>query len=247
MTDTVASGPGPANEEPAAQRREGVAGWFTAHVHQLALGVAFLFLGGVGGYYLGTRTDAVPAAGSADVGFLHDMIAHHEQALQLSNDELLRGSDETAKTFAREILLFQSYEIGLMERQLRLWGHERGTREHAMGWMGGPAVPVDAMPGLASEDEMDALADASGAHADALFIALMRDHHAGGVHMAEVAAARAEDPFVRELAGRMARNQRLEIGEMAAARDRAGLPADPSGFRPDPIPSQAIEGHRGHD
>jgi uncharacterized protein (DUF305 family) len=244
MTDTAASGHAPVNGDGDAS----APGWLSAHLGQLALGVAFVFLAGAGGHYLGTRRDAPPAAKSADVGFLQDMIAHHEQALQLSNDELLRGRDETAKTFAREILLFQSYDIGLMERQLQLWGYERGTQERAMGWMGRPAVPVDAMPGLASEDELDALADASGAHADALFIALMRDHHAGGVHMAEAAAARAEDPFVRELAGRMARNQRLEIREMAAARDRAGLPAHPPGFRPDAIPSpDARGGHGDHE
>lgn len=53
-----------------------------------------------------------------------------------------------------------------------------------------------------------------------LFFALMRDHHLGGMAMAEHAAATASDPWVRELAARMARNQRAEIAEMDGVRDR---------------------------
>lgn len=217
--------------------------WVVAHLHQVALAVAVVFLAGVVGYYLGSHETAAPDADSVDIGFLHDMIAHHEQALMLSNDELINGQDATTKTFAREVMRFQSYEIGLMERQLEKWGEQRGTRDRAMGWMGGPSIPVDDMPGLASEAELEALAEAKGAGADALFIALMRDHHAGGVHMAAFAADRAEDPFVRELAARMARNQRIEINEMAGARDRAGLSANPPGFVADAIPSGEAREH----
>jgi uncharacterized protein (DUF305 family) len=212
--------------------------------HHVALAIAVLFLAVASGYYLGVREAAPPGDGSIDVGFLEDMIAHHEQALQLSNAELLNGVDPTAKTFAGEIVLFQSYEIGLMERQLNEWGYERGAHEVAMRWMGGDGLPVEAMPGLASHAELDALADASGPQADSLFIALMRDHHAGGVHMAAYAAEHARSPFVRDLAARMARNQRIEINEMAAARDRAGLPANPPGFQADAIAPPAV--HQGH-
>jgi uncharacterized protein (DUF305 family) len=51
----------------------------------------------------------------------------------------------------------------------------------------------------------------------------MRAHHEGGVEMASVAADRAEDPFVRTLAARMARNQRIEITEYDRVRQRLGL------------------------
>lgn len=213
---------------------------------QIALAAAVLFLAVAAGYFLGSRAARPPTADSVEVGFLNDMIAHHEQAIQLANDELTRGAEPTIKTFAREIVLFQSYEIGVMERQLEQWGYSRGRQDVAMAWMG-KGVDVDEMPGLATSAEVDALASASGRDTDALFVALMRDHHAGGVHMASAAAERARDRFVRELAERMARNQRAEITELARARDRAGLTPNPAGFGADAIPLAAPNGHGRHD
>ena len=209
----------------------------------IAAALALLLFAGAAGFALGSRPSA-PGPGSADVGFLYDMIAHHEQALTLANAELVAGSNNQAKAFAREILLFQSYEIGLMERQLAIWGYDRlEPPEKAMAWMGHP-VEADAMPGMASPAELAALSDATGAQIDALFIALMQDHHRGGVHMAEAAAAEADSPFVENLAKRMARNQQLEIREMEIAREQAGLPADPPGYDRDPPSAFRRDGPR---
>lgn len=82
-------------------------------------------------------------------------------------------------------------------------------------------------PGMAMPAELDAQRSARGRQADALFIERMIEHHAGAVHMAAYAEDRAEDEQVRELATRIARNQRQEISELEAARTRAGLP-DPA-------------------
>jgi len=193
---------------------------------------ALLFLAASVGYAVGNRGESAPGRGSADVGFLYDMLAHHEQAVSLSHQELVNGSEPRIEAFAREILFFQGYEIGLMTQQLRSWGHRRDQPpEQAMAWMG-HAMPVDEMPGMASEEEQDALADARGRDADALFLALMIDHHAGGVTMAKEAARRAGTGFVRDLAERIARQQQVEINEMAMERDRLGLSASPPGFTP---------------
>ena len=186
----------------------------------VALVAALLFLAGAVGFGLRSVVDAPPGASSVDVEFLQDMIRHHEQAQELSNIELQVGAEEAATTFAREILLFQSYEIGLMERQLDHWGHPRESGR------------VHTMPGMASDEELDTLADATGRDADALFMALMRDHHLGGVQMAAYASTHADDGFVRALAKRMADNQRLEIKEMELAQRNAGFPPNPPGYDP---------------
>lgn len=211
-----------------------------------ALAVVFAFLGGAVVFFVGERSDRPPGEGSVDVGFLQDMIHHHQQAVVLSMGQIDAGSAGGAGIFAREIVYFQSYEIGLMDRQLRAWGFSIDQRpERAMTWMGMDVHP-DAMPGMASSDELEALRDAESPDtADALFFALMRDHHLGGVAMAEHAAQQASDPWVRELAGRMARNQRSEIAEMDGVRDRDGLPADPAGYEPDPRVT-AAGGHDEH-
>ena len=185
----------------------------------VALVAALLFLAGAVGFGLRTIVDRPPGASSVDVEFLQQMITHHEQAQELSNVELQVGAEESAKTFAREILLFQSYEIGLMDRQLEHWGYVREGVDHDM-------------PGMASEAELDALADARGRDADALFLALMRDHHLGGVQMAAYASTHADDGFVRALAKRMADNQRLEITEMELAQRNGGFPTIPPGYDP---------------
>lgn len=215
-----------------------------------ALAVAVALVAGIVGYRLGRPT--APDASSVEVGFLFDMIAHHEQALELSNLELELGATKTVPRFAREILLFQSHEIGLMERRLEDWGYLRDTRpdeDTAMAWMGDP-TPIDEMPGLATQDEIDALSEATGTDVDALWVRLMQDHHWGGVHMAEAAAAEAEDQWVVELAERMARIQRGEIHEMEISRKNTGLPDNPTGWKPDPIRARmesATGSHESHD
>ena len=196
--------------------------------------MALLFLAGAVGYAAGDR-ESVPGRDSVDVGFLYDMLGHHEQAISLSKQELVNGAEPRITSFAEEILFFQGYEMGLMTQQLRSWGHRRDQPpERAMAWMG-HGVALEDMAGMASDAERAALAERRGRDADALFLALMIDHHAGGVHMADEAARRAGSRFVRELAGRVARQQRIEIGEMKAARDRLGMPADPPGYDPDDI------------
>jgi uncharacterized protein (DUF305 family) len=211
--------------------------------------VALLFLAASIGYVFGTMRsrDASPGPDSVDVGFLQDMITHHEQALSMSNLELIHGAERGVQVFAREILQQQSYEIGQMDLQLERWRYSRqGRPSTAMAWMGA-AVPIADMPGLASDDEMRLLGERSGRDADALFVPLMQDHHRGGIHMAEYAAEHASTKFVREIAARMAKAQRLEISEMDRAQTNLGLVEQPEGYVPATVPSAGIEGeHSGH-
>lgn len=192
----------------------------------VALVAALCFLAGATGWFL--AQDRPPGAGSLDVGFLRDMRTHHESAIVLSQVELAEGRVAGIRTFADEIIRFQSYELGLMDRIQLDWGHRPEARpDLAMGWMG-EAVPWAEMPGMPSDAELELL-EGAGEATDAVFAALMIDHHAGGVAMAEHAAREAADADVRELAARMASVQRAEIAEMATAVERAGLDPSPPG------------------
>ena len=198
----------------------------------VSLVVVAVLAAAMAGFVVGSRDDR-PSPSSVDVGFLYDMIAHHEQAVLLAKLEIAQGGDPTVLTFAREVVQTQSFELGLMTRRLLEFGYSPDAfPDTAMGWMG-HAVPVDEMPGMASDAEIEALGERMGADADAMFLALMTDHHAGGVHMAEQAARRAGDAWLRDLAARIARNQRVEIREYEQARLRAGLAAEPPGFDKD--------------
>ena len=187
--------------------------------------LAFAWLAGAVGWFIGQREDT-PGPASVDAGFYQDMIAHHDQARTMALIELERGVDATVRSFAQEIIIFQQYEIGLMDQSLAGWGLGRADREpEAMGWMGMP-VEYDAMPGLATQEQLAELRGSSGAEADKIFLELMAEHHRGGVHMASYAANRANDAGVRRLAARMARNQAVEVNEFSQTAARLGYDVD---------------------
>ncbi|HEX9994600.1 MAG TPA: DUF305 domain-containing protein [Acidimicrobiales bacterium] len=194
--------------------------WSPWRVAVLVAAVAFL--AGAAGWAIAQPRP--PGNGSADVGFLHDMIEHHSQAVEMSS-YLLRpdvGADPSVVLQAQSIAFGQEAEIGLMLGRLRAWDRPDAGDGTAMGWMGDP-VPVDEMPGLATEDEIDALRDATGPAADEQFLRLMIEHHAGGVAMAEAAVDEASDGDVVDLARAMATAQRSEITEMVMLGERLGL------------------------
>ncbi len=187
----------------------------------VALVLALMFLGGSVGHIIGAGRP--PGRDSVDVGFAQDMSAHHDQAVTMASIVIDKATEPLVRSFARETLVSQRYEIGLMGAWLGEWGY--GTdpdRVTAMGWMGMP-VPVAEMPGMASQVQLDQLAGAEGRQIDSLYLAMMTEHHRGGVQMATVAAKKASDSRVRALAAAIARSQRIEINEMEAARQRLGL------------------------
>jgi uncharacterized protein (DUF305 family) len=61
---------------------------------------------------------------------------------------------------------------------------------------------------------MEQLRQATGRHAEILFLQLMIDHHRGGVDMAGYAAEHAGEEEVRLAAERMASSQAVEIDAM---------------------------------
>jgi uncharacterized protein (DUF305 family) len=210
---------------------------------QAILAAALVFLGIAIGMVV--ARDRPPGDGSVDVGFLHDMLTHHDQALGVATLVVANGEDPTVRSYAREILVFQGYEIGVMSQMLDDWGYSRGDRsDQAMAWMDMP-VPVEQMPGLLTDEQLDQLQDASGAELDALFLDLMADHHRGGLHMAEYAFGNAGDEDVGELAARIARNQAGEINEYRAVAERNGYDID---IEPASVPADIAEaGETGGD
>ena len=144
------------------------------------------------------------------------MRVHHEQAVQMSL-LYLNGDDidRDLGVIAREIVVGQNIEIGRMIQMLRGFGEsEVNETDIAMTWMGDP-VALDAMPGMATEEQLIALGDADGDEANSLFVQLMTAHHQGGVHMAEHAGSHASTDEVRSMASRMAAIQAEEITELA--------------------------------
>lgn len=184
---------------------------------------ALLFLGGAAGWLLGRGDLSGDEPSAVDVGFLQDMITHHEQAVEMAEEAVADAQDPTVRGYAEEVIFFQSREIGVMQTLLQDLGVSIDERpEEAMAWMDMSPVPVAAMPGLATEEQFTALEDAEESAVDHLFLELMIVHHLGGIHMAEDAARRADDPRVRDLAATMDANQTLEVGEYRALQRQLG-------------------------
>ncbi|MFS8586795.1 MAG: DUF305 domain-containing protein [Acidimicrobiia bacterium] len=201
------------------------------------LGLALAFLGFAVGIFV--SRDRPPGPDSADVGFLQDMLTHHDQALGVATLTVAYGEDPIVRSMAREVVAIQSFEIGLMTQKLADWGYSRDERsDQAMAWMGMP-VPVEAMPGLLSDEQLAAVEEARGPELDALFLELMAEHHRGGLHMAEGAATLADDEDVRELAARMRRNQAGEINEYRLRAEELGLDLD---IAPPSVPPAGLPG-----
>jgi uncharacterized protein (DUF305 family) len=192
----------------------------------------------------------VAAPGGVDVGFSQDMIVHHQQAVTMA--QAVRGrTGPSVAQLASAIELNQIKEIGQMQGWLSLWNAPQVPSGPPMAWMAadGPGRPGPAghgtaghgghratghgttggaMPGMASQQELDALGRAEGRDLDARFLQLMIRHHEGGLVMAAAAARDAAHPQVRGLATLMAAEQRKEIGVMSgllAALGRRPLPS----------------------
>lgn len=153
-----------------------------------------------------------PQPGVVDVGFAQDMSVHHAQAVEMAELVRARGDDPDVRRLAVDMELNQQAQLGQMQGWLSLWDEPSTNPGQAMDWMGMPTE--GRMPGMATAAELSALADAEGAAADRLFLELMIDHHAAGVHMAAAAAEQASLGPVRDLADTMVTSQQGEIGTL---------------------------------
>jgi uncharacterized protein (DUF305 family) len=82
-----------------------------------------------------------------------------------------------------------------------------------MSWMSQP-VPLERMPGLATEADLESLISSKGTDADRMFANLMIAHHEGGIHMADYAALHAHTAEVRAMAASASKSQQGEIAEL---------------------------------
>jgi uncharacterized protein (DUF305 family) len=172
---------------------------------------------------LGANEEPPAPMNAVDVGFLQDMLDHHDQALEISNRYLDNNAEGDAAPYAREVIMFQTRDIGWMEAWLADDGYARGEPDRtAMLWMDEP-TPVAEMRGMQTPERLQELSDARGTDADLLFFEIMTDHHLGGVHMADHAAANGARQEIVDFAESVSRNQRIEVVEYRGAMERLGL------------------------
>ncbi|MEV4125323.1 DUF305 domain-containing protein [Nocardia sp. NPDC049707] len=175
---------------------------------------------------------ATPVLNAVEIGFAQDMTAHHQQAL-IMVQRLDRDVDPTVLRLAQQLSDTQRIEIGTLLGWLRL-ADTSPLSSHPMAWMhadvsqhhptaGQPTS--DAMPGMATTAELDALAAARGHDAGILFLQLMYRHHQGGLVMIRAVEELLTSGPVKETARSMFQSQSQEVGVISMLLTELGGPA----------------------
>ncbi len=159
---------------------------------------------GMDGMDHGSGSSASADANTEDIMFARMMIEHHEQAVEMSDTILSKeGIDARVVSLAEEIKAAQEPEIQKMDQWLDEWDAD-------MGNMGG----MDHGDGMMSDEDMQALDDATGAEASRLFLEQMIEHHEGAIDMAQDEVDDGQNSDAVALAETIIDTQTTEIATM---------------------------------
>jgi uncharacterized protein (DUF305 family) len=164
-----------------------------------------------------------PAVDPDDARFMQEMISHHAQALRIVAVVANLLTDPQVKAIASRIEAVQRPEIDAMARWLTARG--QNVPLEATYPLMIPGADHRAMPGMASTQQLEALARTSGPDTDRMFLTLMITHHEGALVMALEQRKNGTDDRATELSDDISVTQSAEIGhmrQMLARLDTAG-------------------------
>ena len=169
----------------------------------------------------------------ADVQFMQGMIVHHQQAIEMASLVAERTNQDAVVKIAEGITATQRDEMKFM----REWLEARGEKIEMPHSMHHGAHGHGAMKGMASPEQLAALAAANGTEFDRQFLTLMIAHHQGALDMVEElheSPGSAYDPVMFEFTNDVVTDQQAEIDRMNLTL--ATLSTDPratlaAGFR----------------
>ncbi|MGW7278389.1 DUF305 domain-containing protein [Streptomyces sp. NPDC054844] len=141
---------------------------------------------------------------SADVSYARMMIQHHAQALEMTGLVPEQAESGQVEKLAERISAAQGPEITAMKGWLKNHGEKEsgGGHDHA------------AMPGMATEAQLQKLRAAKGEAFDQLFLKLMITHHEGAITMATDVKSQGNNVQVEEMADDVVAQQTSEISRM---------------------------------
>jgi uncharacterized protein (DUF305 family) len=145
---------------------------------------------------------------AADVTFVHKMIPHHQQALDMSAMVPSRTTVRDLILMAKHIAVDQQAQIDTLQGLLEQWD-EPAAGDH----MGHDGMGMDGMVDAATMDKLPTL---TGAAFDELWLTSMIAHHQGAVSMAMQEIEHGENPQAVKMAKIIVDWQQLEIGRMHA-------------------------------
>ncbi|HET7871602.1 MAG TPA: DUF305 domain-containing protein [Terriglobales bacterium] len=128
-------------------------------------------------------TAKLPPASPADVEFMQGMIMHHAQAVEMTALILSHTENGELRSLGARISSSQTDEIKFMRRWLAARGAPLSL---AMAGMKSKEIShhsMPLMPGMLTQEQMQALRNAKDAEFDRLFLTGMIQHHNGALTM----------------------------------------------------------------
>jgi uncharacterized protein (DUF305 family) len=160
----------------------------------------------------------LPPLSAKDVEFMRGMIMHHAQAVEMTALINERTTNKDLGSLGARISHSQADEMRYMERWLKLRGESPSMQMPPMHHMPGLEMSKHQhqmlMPGMLTQEQMDALKKAKGAEFDRLFLAGMIQHHKGALTMVEElfnTAGAGQDSELFNFATDVDSGQRAEI------------------------------------
>ncbi|MGB7979944.1 MAG: DUF305 domain-containing protein [Candidatus Nanopelagicales bacterium] len=152
----------------------------------------------------------------ADIAFAQLMIPHHQQAIEMAALAAANATSPEVKALAVQIEAAQDPEIQTMTQWLTTWGAPTVMATPSDGGMDHGGMDMGGMTeaGMMSAEDMAALANATGADFDTLWLQMMIAHHQGATAMAQQVAETTTNPEVGELADAIITGQTAEIATM---------------------------------
>lgn len=145
----------------------------------------------------------------ADVAFATGMKPHHAQAVEMSDLVLASDPSPEVAALAERIKAAQTPEIAELDDMLDHFGADGGG--HGGGHGGGSG---GGHGGMMSDQDLEALAEATGPEASRLYLEAMIAHHEGAIEAAETELADGKYAPALDLAERIKADQAAEIAEM---------------------------------
>lgn len=149
-----------------------------------------------------------PAQGpDFDLGFIDNMVIHHQGALDMAGEALKQGKRPELKTFANQVIKDQTTEIAQMKKWREAW------------YKGAPSARSEKIPGMpmtqgGGHQGMAGMSGRTAATYDVQFLDNMIAHHEGAIQMANEALTKAKRAEIKQLAQSIIRAQQAEIEQM---------------------------------
>ena len=165
--------------------------------------------------------------GRAEVRFMEGMVDHHQMAVDMADDCLMKATTDSVRTLCQNVIAAQTPEIGMLRGWLLEWynveyqtvpmptatmsemGGMEGMNHDGMAMGDQPYTDPAMMMGM-----MAGFNRLEGAAYDAAWLESMIDHHDDALHMSERILERAQHSELVTLAENIIKAQTAEIEMM---------------------------------